>query len=42
MIEGKLYNQDYTYPSLYGKRRSKIGICATLSEKEPFFGQIQM
>ncbi|MBU3028399.1 sulfatase family protein [Zobellia galactanivorans] len=37
----ELYDQDYSYHPLYGKGGVRLDL-ATLTEKEPFFGQIQM
>lgn len=36
-----LYDQNYSYHPLYGKRGTRIPI-SDLKEKEPFFGQIQL
>ncbi len=36
-----LYDQDYSYHPLYGKRGTSLPI-SNLKEKEPFFGQIQL
>ena len=37
----ELYDQDYTYHPLYGKGGVRLDL-ATLTGKEPFFGQIQL